>query len=442
LGSVPDEFMRRKLRILSTKRPLFFIEANNAPNHLSLAREARLVQVVIRLLSPEIFSPRLHHLSTVFVAGNAEFLRAIESVHFNLKGTPSASEVEFLTFLLEQQLVKSPTNGRSAIPDARPPAEGLMVGHTTFSALPHLAQRTERHLEELLSNHTHLLGHSLDALADKTTLFTRRIQNAWKTRHFDAFAGVEVRELLDHLVGSLDRMDTIQALEGSFLSAFVRHQPQYQPESCVVVSGSSRTGLGILGFHCGITDVVIPDLSWSYEQCFPHIHVVPLTESLALDAEAMIEKVEELCRRDPAWRQRGAMVLNNPHNATGRIFAEEAIQKLILYCLENDIYFIDDLAYQNMVPANELPEIKTLRQITSELVWLGLADAQRADRVISVHSVSKTDCSAGSRLAVVEIRDPQLRQQFEQANAQIKPNLAAILISYLFYRSSVQAVRT
>ena len=95
LGSVPEELMRRKLRTLSTDRPLFFIEANNAPNHLSLAREARLVQVVIRLLSPAIFSPQLHNLSTVFVAGNAEFLRAIESVHFNLKGTPSASEVSF-----------------------------------------------------------------------------------------------------------------------------------------------------------------------------------------------------------------------------------------------------------------------------------------------------------------------------------------------------------
>jgi hypothetical protein len=101
LGSVPDEVTRRKLRRLSTSRPLFFIEANNAPNHLSLAREARLIQVVLRLLTPEIFSPRLRALSTVFIAGNAEFLHAIESIHFNLKGTPSASEIEFLTFLLD-----------------------------------------------------------------------------------------------------------------------------------------------------------------------------------------------------------------------------------------------------------------------------------------------------------------------------------------------------
>lgn len=442
LGSVPDEVTRRKLRRLSTDRPLFFIEANNAPNHLSLAREARLVQVVIRLLTPEIFSPRLHALSTVFIAGNADFLRAIENIHFNLKGTPSASEVEFLTFLLDQPWVKFPKNAHPAIPQARPSSEGLVLGHATLTALPHLTERTERHLQELLSAHVQMLDHSLKALEEKTSLFTRRIQHAWKTRLFDEFAGVGVRELLDRLINNIDQLDTIQALERSFLSAFVKHQPQYQPESCVVVSGSSRTALGILGFHCGITEVVITDLSWSYEQCFPHIHVVPLTETLKLDAEAMIEKVEELCRHDPSWRRRGAMVLNNPHNATGRIFDEEAVQKLIIYCLENDIYFIDDLAYQNVAPANELPEIKTLRQITSELVWLGLVDEQRADRIVTVHTISKTDCSAGSRLAVVEIRDDQLRRRFEEVNAGIQPNIAAMLISYLFYRSSVQAVRT
>ena len=105
LGGIPGEVTRRRLRLLSVDRPLFFIEANNAPNHLSLAREAKLVQRVIRLLTPAIFSPQLHALPTVFIAGNADFLSAIENVHFNLKGTPSASEVEFLTFLLEQHLV-------------------------------------------------------------------------------------------------------------------------------------------------------------------------------------------------------------------------------------------------------------------------------------------------------------------------------------------------
>jgi aspartate/methionine/tyrosine aminotransferase len=442
LGSVPGEVTRRRLRLMGIDHPLFFIEANNAPNHRSLAREARLVQSVIRLLTPAIFSPQLHTLPTVFIAGNADFLSAIENVHFNLKGTPSASEVEFLVFLLEQQLANPPEDAPLVIPEAKPSFEGLSIGGATLTALPHLAQQAEQHLETLLEAHAQALEHSLSVLEEKSALFARRIQSAWKVSILDEFAGVEVRELLDLLIKNLHRQETYQALERSFLSAFVRHQPQYQPESCLVVSGSSRTVLGILGFHCGITEVVIPDLSWSYEQCFPEIHAVPLTETLELDAEAMIEEVEALCQRDPSWRERGAVVINNPHNATGRVFREETLRRLIIYCLEHNIYVIDDLAYQNMAPVNDLPEIKTVRQITSELVWLGVVDEQRADRVMTVHSMSKTDCLAGARLAVVEIRDGQLRQRFEEINAHIQPNIAAVLIGYLFYRGPTQAVRT
>jgi len=67
IGGLLGEDTRRKLRILSVERPLYFIEANNAPNHLSLAREARLVQRVIRLLTPAFFCAApghaLHRLS-------------------------------------------------------------------------------------------------------------------------------------------------------------------------------------------------------------------------------------------------------------------------------------------------------------------------------------------------------------------------------------------
>ena len=177
-------------------------------------------------------------------------------------------------------------------------------------------------------------------------------------------------------------------------------------------------------------------------RCFPKIHAVPLTASLGLDVNAIIEKVEELCRQDPSWQKRGAMVINNPHNATGRVLDEEAIRKLIAYCLQHDLYVIDDLAYQNMAPVDDLPEIKTVRQVASELVRLGEVNEEQADRVITVHSMSKTDCLAGARLAVIEIREKQLRQRYEEVNSLIQPNLAAIFICYLFYRGPIQAART
>ncbi|MBC8508137.1 MAG: pyridoxal phosphate-dependent aminotransferase [Anaerolineales bacterium] len=441
IGNPLDEVTRRKLRLLSIERPLFFIEANNAPNHLSLAREAKLVQRVIRLLTPAVFAKRLHHLPTVFIAGNADFLGVIENVHFNLKGTPSASEAELLDFLLTQQLVEEGTNLSEQVPLAKPSFEGLAMGVSAETVLPDLASRTEHRLEKLVEDGVQTLAHSLTSWEEKLSLLTRRIQNAWRGHIFDELAEFKADEILDLLVQNLHNSEWIQSLQRSFLSAFIKHQPQYSAEACLVVSGSSRTALGILGFHCGVSEVVIPDLSWSYEQCFVETYTVPLSPSLGLDVDAIIEKVEQLCQHDSAWPQRGAVVINNPHNATGQIFDEDEVRRLITYCLQNNLNIIDDLAYQNVAPVQDLPEIKTVRQIAAELNRHGVINDAQVNRVISIHSMSKTDSFAGARLAVVEIGDRQIRQRFEALLSLIQPNIAAIYISYLFYRSSTQATR-
>ncbi|MFN8380048.1 MAG: pyridoxal phosphate-dependent aminotransferase, partial [Anaerolineae bacterium] len=442
LGTEPSERARRRLRILSLDHALFFVEANEAPNHLSLAREARLVQRVIRLLTPAIFSPHLEQLSTVFIAGNADYLSAIENVHFNLKGTPCASDITFLDYLLTHRLSQLDAETSSGLPPVRPVFEGFSMGEAADRVLPRITQHAGQWLEGPLNAQSERLERALNVLEGRADQLSRRVQSPWKGQAVDEFAAYEVSDLIDYLVDHIDGPETFHALERSFLSAFTRHQAQYEPEACVVTSGSSRTALGIIGFHCGITEVVIPDLSWSYEQCFPTIHAVPLTGSMELDVDAMIEKVDDLCRKDPSWRERGAVVINNPHNATGRVFREEDLKRLIGYCLDKDVYVVDDLAYQNVAPVNDLPLIKTVRQIASELVWLGVTDEARADCVVTVHSMSKTDCLAGARIAVVEIRDPVLRARFESINAMIRPNLGAVLICYLFYRGPVQAVRT
>jgi aspartate/methionine/tyrosine aminotransferase len=450
LGEVLSEEGRRWLRRLSTKRPLFFIEVNNAPNHLSLAREAKLVQRVIRLLTPAIFAPHWGALSTVFIAGNADILNAIENVHFNLKGTPSASEIEFLSYLLEHHRPDPKKDELVQVPQVKPSFEGLALGVSGESALPQLAERIEHYLDRALNDHTQVLDRALSIVEQKAAIMSQRVQQIpLSGRHdgiVDEFATVEARELfaqmIDSVCASVDQPAWNQSLQRSFLGAFVRHQPQYRPEACVIASGSSRTALGIVGFHCGITDVVIPDLSWSYEQCFPNVHAVPLTPALELDADGLIAKIEELCVADPTWHEHGAVAVNNPHNATGRIFAADVVRKLITYCLERGITVVDDLAYQNVAPVDGLPVIKTARQHAEDLVHEGILTDEQADRVLTVHSMSKTDCLAGARLAVVEIRDAELRERFEALNAHIQPNLAAIFICYLFYRSGNQAART
>ena len=258
-----------------------------------------------------------------------------------------------------------------------------------------------------------------------------------KIRIMDEFSSLDARELLDLLVQNVHEPDWCQALQRSFLSAFYRHQPQYRPEACLVASGSSRTALGILGFHCGITEVVIPDLSWSYEQCFPTVHAVPMTESLELDVDAMIEKWSSSARQDPSWPERGAVAINNPHNATGRIFDEEAIRRLIAYCLQHNIYVIDDLAYQNVAPVDGLPEIKTVRQIAC-----GTGSARRhCERPgrSGDHGPFHVQDRLPGRGQAGGGRNPRSAtcgSASRRSMPTFKPNLAAIFICYLFYRGA------
>ncbi len=441
IGDRLTEETRRRLRSLALTHPLFFIEVNDAPNHLSLAREAGLMQRVIRILSPAIFSPRLKRLSTVFLLGNADYLNAIENVHFNLKGTPSASEVELLIFLLEQNRLHADRARPVFFNGVQPASEGLGLGLEAETAFYRLAERLEGRLNRLIERHAGRLDQTLRRIEHKSQAVLPLVQGRRQTTLLDEFASLSARDLLDALIDHLDDPEWTTALQRSFLSAFLKHQPQYHPEACVVVSGSSRTALGILGFHCGIEEVVVPDLSWSYEQCFPQVHAVPLTESLQIDVDALLAQVEELSHRNPSWSRQGAVVINNPHNATGRIFDETAIRRLIHACLKCGITVIDDLSYQNVAPVDDLPTIPTARQIANELVASGQITAEEADRVITVHALSKTDCLAGARLAVVEIREPALQQRFLQASAHIQPNLAAIFLAYLFYRGPMEGPR-
>ena len=66
LGAVMSEESRRKLRRISLEAPLFFIEANDAPNYSSLGREAGLAERVLRILTTEAINPRLWPISLAF----------------------------------------------------------------------------------------------------------------------------------------------------------------------------------------------------------------------------------------------------------------------------------------------------------------------------------------------------------------------------------------
>lgn len=440
LGKITKEETRRTLRQMSLEFPLFFVEVNNAPNHLSLAREAKMMNRVLRFITPEVFSSRFKNLSILFIAGNSDFIKVIETIHFQLKGTPSSTEIELLAFLLRNY---SSFNGElekenEIVVEAE--YENSSLTNLGFDTFGKYAKNIEKKLSNLIEGKSIWIEQKINFYSQRGNDFILKAREHSAKFHYDKFSDTDAKELLEEMVKNIHSDDWNNELINSYLSSFINYHPEYNTKDCIVISGSSRTALSLLGFHCGIDEAIFPDLSWTYEHCFPKVTVVPLTDKYQLDVNALINAVETKLSKDANWKKYGAVVLNNPHNATGQIFNEEDLKRLVKWLLEREILVIDDLSYQNVVPRNELKEIKTIRQLSDELESEGYITHEQSCYVITVHSMSKTDSYAGARLSVAEIRHKEIFNRLKEINSVIKPNIAAIFLSYLFYRNRVEKI--
>ncbi|MEW6653168.1 MAG: pyridoxal phosphate-dependent aminotransferase [Bacteroidota bacterium] len=440
LGSNTKEETRRELRQLSLQLPLFFVEVNDAPNHLSLAREAKMMNRVLRVLTPQIFSPALKNISTMFFAGNPDFIEIIETIHFQLKGTPSASEIELLSYILKNDLVKQFESRREPNITVETEYDGYISGGINEEAFALHTKFYEEKFNSITNNNAERFGKIAESFQEKAGLWFNKACKQTNTYKYDLFGGITASELLRKLVSNIHHKSFSDELVDSFLHSFLVHHNEYRKKNCYVISGSSRTGLGLLGFHCGITEVIFPDLSWTYEHCFPKVTVVPLTDEFELDIDAIIDAVKKKLSADPKWKNYGAVALNNPHNATGQEFNKNELKRLLKWLLTNKVFVIDDLSYQNVAPKDSLDVIKTIRQLTDELVEEGYITEEEASYAITVHSVSKTDSLAGARLSVIEIRHKEIAEKYKAVLSSIELNLGAIFLTYLFYRNKVEIV--
>lgn len=434
IGELTKEETRRSLRNLSLKYPLFFIEVNDSENHLSLAREAKMMDRVLRILTPKIFSKEFEKFSIVFIAGFWEYISIIETIHFQLKGTPSASEMELLSFLIKNKK----ETGKKNLLD-----ENECYIHQVPNDNQLRLTKTFEPLLESVSEKLNEIKNKIDEKIEKHNLLIEEKSNYLaKNFSYETFTGKNALHLIDELSDNIHDEKWIENLSKSFLHVFIKNHPEYEINNCFVSSGSSRTALALLGFHCGIKEVIFPDLSWTYEHCFPNVTVVPLTATFELDTKKIIEVVEEKKQSNENWKTHSAVVINNPHNATGQKFNEEDIEYLLKRLLSNKIFVIDDLSYQNVTPTNSLEQIKTLRQITNELIEKGYLTEEEGNYLITVHSVSKTDSLAGARLSVVEIRNESIAKRFKEVSKSILPNIGAIFLTYLFYRNDYEVVNS
>jgi aminotransferase len=97
-------------------------------------------------------------------------------------------------------------------------------------------------------------------------------------------------------------------------------------------------------------------------------------------------------RRAFGPRTRG-LVLNSPHNPTGKVFSREELELIASLCVEHDVIAFTDDIYEHLVYDGEHIPLATLPGM--------------ADRTVSIHSMSKTYSVTGWRIGWT-IASPEL----------------------------------
>jgi len=446
---------RRKLAALAAEENLMLLEANDAPNAYSLARSPGMAERLLRIVTPQAIDPRLTQSALTFVLGNAKYIDALNLMHFLKKGTPSATEVKLLSFLLtetgnlDQKLWKHLCGPKKSTPNPggiNAPATNLDNHyHTGLVKLP-VYEKTIDNLLTRVESVVSTLTSRLDRINHQTVTrlekLTRIIQ---KDKYIDSFAGKSPWEIIQLFFQELENPAFPEQLQQAFLAQFSKIHPEFEADFMLPLSGSARTALSLLAEASHLTEAVVPDLSWTFGDAFQKIIAIPLTEDLSFSAENIKQTILAQLERHPHWANYGCVILNNPHNATGKITPEKEIEQILRFCLSRQIRVIDDLSYSNVLVAaphqrQPIGALKNCRQITHELIQRGELPPTALRFLITIRSISKTDCKAGARLSVLEIPDKALHARVEAVTATMEPNRLALLLAYLFYRNPADKI--
>ncbi|NOY78023.1 MAG: aminotransferase class I/II-fold pyridoxal phosphate-dependent enzyme [Calditrichaeota bacterium] len=453
LQKVPQED-RKRLGDFLQQHPVLLIEANDSLQAESLASFSKLKGQMIRILSPAVIHPYLNWSSLSFILAPADVIAAFNRQHFKKMGTPSASEIKLLNFFLAEDGTLLPDR----IPGGKTPdfsrsetaqTKGLVsdvpfpAGLSTFlKRIPKIAEAISQNIQHEAAR---LTARSEQMAARLSESIPGRGEKQGYPPAQDPFLGRRQEDMVRDFFRNLGNPSYQEDLQKSFLSVFQYLHPEYQPDHLIPVSGSARTALSAMAEFWDIREVIVPDFSWTVNDAFPRVTAVPLGENLQLDARRFTSVLQEKMAADSNWRNTGAVILNNPHNATGKIWNERDVEAVLLFCLQNGIRVIDDLSYSNVVIASadaraERVPVKTLKMLAIGAVSQGKLRQSQVRFLVTLQSISKTDCKAGARLAVCDVPDPVLRKKLSAALAPIPPNLMAVFMSTLFYRQGEDKV--
>lgn len=86
-----------------------------------------------------------------------------------------------------------------------------------------------------------------------------------------------------------------------------------------------------------------------------------------------------------------ALILNTPHNPTGKVFSYEELKEIVDLCIENNVYIITDEIYEHMTYPDE-------NNNPRKHIFIPQAFPEAADRTLVCNSLGKSASATGWRL--------------------------------------------
>ncbi len=190
---------------------------------------------------------------------------------------------------------------------------------------------------------------------------------------------------------------------------------RFLPDEVLFTSGT-RSGLAMVLEVLGAdgTGVVVPRPSWEYdwfvERAGKHLVELPTAPP------AFLPDPEQLDRLLAAGRI-SSVIINNPHNPTGRVYPRELVESLVGVCVRHGAYVLYDSVYQRL-------------DYVGGFVNPAFARAEWRDRVVTLSGLSKMDmfgASTGARACWLVLSD-QIQANGVRAR-EVIANLSAWLVA-------------
>jgi N-succinyldiaminopimelate aminotransferase len=225
-----------------------------------------------------------------------------------------------------------------------------------------------------------------------TTIFTEMTALAQRTGAINLGQGFPDTdgpiEVIDAAIAALRGGENQYAPLGgvpALREAVLEHQRAYyglDPEDVLVTFGATEAiAAALLGLLDPGDEVVVLEPYYdSYAACiaFAGARRRPVTlrpPEFALDAEAL---------EDAAGTRARVMLLNTPHNPTGRVLGRDELEAIARVCIERDLVCVSDEVYEHLVYDGEHIPIATLPGM--------------ADRTLTISSVGKSFSFTGWKI--------------------------------------------